>query len=38
MCGRERERRFVLNTNHVISRKIAELPFDVIALEDLISA
>ena len=33
-----RERRFVLNTNHVISRKIAELPFDMIVLEDLKSA
>jgi IS605 OrfB family transposase len=30
-----RERRFVLDTNHVISRKIVNLPFDVIALEEL---
>ena len=33
-----RERRFMLNTNYVISRKIAELPFDMIVLEDLKSA
>ena len=33
-----RERRFVLDTNHVISKKIVNLPFDVIALEDLRSA
>jgi hypothetical protein len=32
-----RERRFVQDTNHVISRQIVNLPFDVIALEDLIS-
>ena len=30
-----RERRFVQDTNHVISRQIVNLPFDVIALEDL---
>ncbi len=33
-----RERRFVLDTNHVISKKIINLPFDVIALEDLRTA
>ena len=33
-----RERRFVQNTNHVISKQIVNLPFDVIALEDLGSA
>ncbi|EQD26062.1 IS605 family transposase OrfB, partial [mine drainage metagenome] len=30
-----RERRFVLDTNHVISKKMVELPFDVFALEEL---
>ena len=33
-----RERRFVQNTNHVISKQIVNLPFEVIALEDLRSA
>ncbi len=33
-----RERRFVLDTNHVISKKIVNLPFDVFALEDLRTA
>ncbi|MGC8515971.1 MAG: RNA-guided endonuclease InsQ/TnpB family protein, partial [Thermoplasmata archaeon] len=33
-----RERRFVQDTNHVLSRQIVSLPFDVIALEDLDSA
>jgi len=33
-----RERRFVLDTNHVISKKIINLPFDVFALEDLRTA
>ena len=33
-----RERRFVRDTNNVISKQIASLPFDVIALEDLSSA
>ena len=33
-----RERRFVQDTNHVISKKIVNLHFDVIALEDLESA
>ena len=33
-----RERRFVLNTNHVISKQIVNLPYNVIALEDLESA
>ena len=33
-----RERRFVQDTNHVISKQIVNLPFDVIALEDLRSA
>ena len=33
-----RERRFVQDTNHVISKRIACLPFNVIALEDLSSA
>ena len=30
-----RERRFVLDTNHAISRKIVNLPFDVFAFEEL---
>ena len=33
-----RERRFVQNTNHVISRQIVNLPYNVIALEYLESA
>ena len=33
-----RERRFVRNTNHVISKQIVNLPFDLIALEDLRTA
>ena len=33
-----RERRFVLDTNHVISKKIVNLPYDVFALEDLEAA
>ena len=33
-----RERRFVHNTNHVISKQIANLPFDIISLEDMGSA
>ncbi len=33
-----RERRFVQNTNHAISKQIVNFPFDVIALEDLGSA
>ena len=33
-----RERRFVLDTNHVISKQIVNLPFDLLALEDLESA
>jgi IS605 OrfB family transposase len=33
-----RERRFVRNTNHVISKRIVNLPFNVIALEELESA
>ena len=33
-----RERRFVLDINHVISKQIVNLPFNVFALEDLESA
>ena len=33
-----RERRFVLDVNHAISKKIVNLPFDVFALEELESA
>jgi len=33
-----RERRFVLDVNHVISKEIVSLPYDVIALEALESA
>ena len=33
-----RERRFVLNTNHAISKQIVNLPFDVFALEKLEAA
>ncbi len=34
----ERERRFVLDTNHVIAKKIVDLPHNVFALEKLESA
>ncbi|MCL4323465.1 MAG: RNA-guided endonuclease TnpB family protein [Candidatus Thermoplasmatota archaeon] len=33
-----RERRFMQNANHVISKKIVNLPFDVFALEELETA
>ena len=33
-----RERRFVQDTNHMISMQIVNLPFNVIAIEDLRSA
>jgi len=31
----EREKRFVTNTNHVISKSIVNMPYNVIAIEDL---